>query len=176
MYWCSTHNREATHVDNKGNKCCNPDLAGITMPCSVLIKTNTKKEKKMTEEQANNPSFEEYQTKANSLALYLDGIDEEFPNLDPRVRRLIGISYASLGLGEVGEVQGKIKKIIRDSNGVIKEDARQAISKELGDVLWYVAAVCKEFGLEMGEVAQQNLDKLFSRKKRGVLKGSGDDR
>jgi NTP pyrophosphatase (non-canonical NTP hydrolase) len=121
-------------------------------------------------------TIEDYQKDANSLALYLDGIDEEFPDLDPRVRRLIGISYASLGLGEVGEVQGKIKKIIRDSNGVITEEAKQAISKELGDVLWYIAATCKEFGLSMSDVAQQNLDKLFSRKKRGVLKGSGDDR
>jgi NTP pyrophosphatase (non-canonical NTP hydrolase) len=50
------------------------------------------------------------------------------------------------------------------------------MSKELGDVLWYVAQLASELGLDLDEIAQVNLDKLLSRQRRGVLSGSGDDR
>jgi NTP pyrophosphatase (non-canonical NTP hydrolase) len=50
------------------------------------------------------------------------------------------------------------------------------MSKELGDVLWYVAQIASELGLDLDEVAQANLEKLLSRQRRGVLSGSGDDR
>jgi NTP pyrophosphatase (non-canonical NTP hydrolase) len=89
---------------------------------------------------------------------------------------ILGISYASLGLGESGEVQGKVKKIIRDSGGIITEDTKKEIGKEIGDILWYAAALCRELNLSLDEVAQQNIEKLFSRKERGVLTGNGDNR
>jgi NTP pyrophosphatase (non-canonical NTP hydrolase) len=89
---------------------------------------------------------------------------------------LLNIAYVSLGLGEVGELQGKVKKIIRDSGGVVTIETRKAISKELGDVLWYVSECCNNFGISMDDVAKENLSKLKSRKERGVLEGSGDDR
>jgi NTP pyrophosphatase (non-canonical NTP hydrolase) len=50
------------------------------------------------------------------------------------------------------------------------------MAKELGDVLWYVAQLASELGLELDEIAQTNLDKLLSRQRRGVLSGDGDDR
>ena len=50
------------------------------------------------------------------------------------------------------------------------------LKKELGDVLWYMAALCCELGLSFDDVARHNIDKLMDRKKRGMIKGSGDTR
>ncbi|MGH2741150.1 MAG: MazG nucleotide pyrophosphohydrolase domain-containing protein, partial [Thermoleophilaceae bacterium] len=53
---------------------------------------------------------------------------------------------------------------------------REALGAELGDVLWYVAQLATEAGLDLDELAQANLDKLQSRQRRAVLQGSGDSR
>jgi NTP pyrophosphatase (non-canonical NTP hydrolase) len=85
--------------------------------------------------------------------------------------------YPTLGLaGEAGEVAEKVKKLIRDDGGVLSDERRDALAKELGDVLWYVAQVATECGLDLDAVAQGNLDKLRSRRERSQLGGSGDDR
>jgi NTP pyrophosphatase (non-canonical NTP hydrolase) len=87
------------------------------------------------------------------------------------------IVYPTLGLAnEAGEVAGKVKKIFRDHGGVVTEEDRQALKGELGDVLWYLAQICTELGLSLEEVAESNLEKLFSRLERGAIKGDGDDR
>ena len=87
------------------------------------------------------------------------------------------IVYPTLGLaGEAGEVAEKVKKLLRDDGGVLSDERRAALAAELGDVLWYVAQVATEAGLELEEIAQANLDKLLSRQQRGVLSGSGDQR
>lgn len=87
------------------------------------------------------------------------------------------IIYPSLGLlSEAGEVAGKVKKVLRDRNGNFSPEDRWAIADELGDVLWYVAALCYDLGTPMELVARRNLDKLNSRLTRGVLGGSGDNR
>jgi NTP pyrophosphatase (non-canonical NTP hydrolase) len=87
------------------------------------------------------------------------------------------LAYPALGLaGEAGEVAEHVKKAIRDDGGQVDEERRAAMSKELGDVLWYVAQLATELGLDLEAVAQGNLDKLLSRQQRGVLSGSGDDR
>ena len=87
------------------------------------------------------------------------------------------LAYPALGLaGEAGEVAEHAKKAIRDDGGTVSEERRTAMSKELGDVLWYVAQLATELELSLEEIAAQNLEKLLSRKQRGVLSGSGDDR
>ncbi len=85
--------------------------------------------------------------------------------------------YPTLGLcGEAGEVAEKVKKMVRDDAGVLSDERREALAKELGDVLWYVAQLATEAGLELDAIAAGNLDKLLSRHERDVLHGSGDDR
>ena len=85
--------------------------------------------------------------------------------------------YPTLGLtGEAGEVADKVKKVIRDREGVFDADTREAIKLELGDVLWYVAQLASELGYDLNEVADANLQKLSSRAARGRIGGSGDQR
>jgi len=120
--------------------------------------------------------FKEYQAAAKITAIYLNKVKLQFPELSPEILKIMGISYAALGLGESGEVQGKVKKIIRDSGGIISDEVKTEISKEIGDILWYTAAMCDELGISLEDVAQNNIDKLMSRKERGVIEGNGDNR
>lgn len=78
--------------------------------------------------------------------------------------------------GEAGEVSEKVKKILRDKNGQATDADRLEIAKELGDVLWYINVLSVRLGFSLEEVAQMNLDKVLSRKARGVTHGSGDNR
>jgi len=85
--------------------------------------------------------------------------------------------YPALGLaGEAGEVAEKVKKLLRDKLGDWDELDKENIKKELGDVLWYVAVLAHEFGIDLQDVANGNINKLSSRKERGVIHGSGDNR
>ena len=85
--------------------------------------------------------------------------------------------YPTLGLvGEAGEVADKVKKILRDKNGLFDEKSKDEIIFELGDVLWYISQLASELGYELDDVANSNLQKLKSRKLRGKIQGSGDDR
>ena len=107
--------------------------------------------------------FADYQKKSRTTAMY--------PN---RGKNFV---YPVLGLaGEAGEVAEKVKKIIRDNNGVVTALAKEDIKKELGDVLWYVSQLASELKITLASVAEHNLEKLASRKKRGMIKGSGDNR
>lgn len=85
--------------------------------------------------------------------------------------------YPTLGLtGEAGEVADKVKKVLRDGNGVFDPASREAIKLELGDVLWYVAQLSSELGYDLEQVAAANIAKLTSRASRGQIAGSGDHR
>ena len=107
--------------------------------------------------------FETYQKKARETAKY--------PNLGSNN------IYPTLGLvGEAGEVAEKVKKVLRDKNGFFDEESKNAIKKELGDVLWYISNLCTELNFNLNDVAKLNLEKLKSRTARGKISGSGDDR
>lgn len=121
-------------------------------------------------------TFDEYQKQARTTALYLNGINTKYPDLPEGIKKILALSYVGLGLGEVGEVQNKLKKIIRDSQGELSDEIISNLLGELGDIMWYVANTCEELGLKMGDVAQSNLNKLFSRQERGVIQGAGDKR
>ncbi len=85
--------------------------------------------------------------------------------------------YPTLGLvGEAGEVADKVKKVLRDKDGVFDDEVKQAIKYELGDVLWYISQLSTEFGFKLEDVAVTNLEKLSSRAKRNMISGSGDNR
>jgi NTP pyrophosphatase (non-canonical NTP hydrolase) len=82
-----------------------------------------------------------------------------------------------LGLaGEAGEVAEKIKKVLRDGNGVVSEEKKEEIIKELGDVMWYVANLSTELKISLEDVVSKNIEKLQSRQQRNELHGSGDNR
>jgi|SRR3989344_532812 len=116
--------------------------------------------------------FDEYQAKARQTAAYPKD-DGNFSDGGEAV----ALTYPTMGLvGEAGEVAEKVKKIYRDHGGVVNDTHKEDIKKELGDVLWYVAQLAHELGLSLSEIAEHNLEKLFSRKDRGVLGGSGDNR
>ena len=88
------------------------------------------------------------------------------------------LEYLALGLtSEAGEVAGKVKKLIRDGEDMEGYELKKiAIASEIGDVLWYCAMMAKEVGVPLNEIMKENLKKLHSRKERGTLSGSGDDR
>ena len=88
------------------------------------------------------------------------------------------LEYLALGLtSEAGEVAGKVKKLIRDGEDVEGFEMKKiAISHEIGDVLWYCAMMAREVGVPLNTIMRENLEKLHSRKARGTLQGSGDDR
>lgn len=111
--------------------------------------------------------FLDYQIATRDTAIYPEAQEGSFNAL----------AYVTLGLSnEAGEVAGKVKKIWRDNEGEIGHEAQEAIAAELGDVLWYLARVADELGVDFESVAAANLAKLNSRRERGVIGGSGDDR
>jgi NTP pyrophosphatase (non-canonical NTP hydrolase) len=121
-------------------------------------------------------TFNDYQSKACSMRVSLQRLLIKYPNLPEDIVELLSVTYDGLGLGEAGEVQGKIKKIIRDNGGEITEAAKVEIAKELGDCLWYIASMCQNLGITMESVATGNIEKLESRHLRGTVHGSGDNR
>ena len=106
--------------------------------------------------------FATYQSRAQTTAVY--------PG-----RGQGNYTYPALGLaGETGEVCEKLKKAIRDEGGTITPERKTLIAKELGDVLWYIAALSTELGLSLEAIASGNLSKLAARKAQNKIHGDGD--
>lgn len=100
-------------------------------------------------------------------------------------------SYMFLNLvGEVGEFASKVAKHIRKGEVGIEgnhlcaasdfemwdTEPEEALKYEVGDILWQLAGLCTTFGWSLEDVALMNLEKLASRKQRGVIDGDGDNR
>ena len=113
--------------------------------------------RKFMEHKYKNVDFKSYQDMASETAVY---------------KTEHAVIYPALGLAaEAGEVANKVKKILRDGNF-----NREAIADEVGDCLWYIAALCRDLNVDMKDLAKNNLRKLHDRKLRGVIQGSGDKR
>jgi NTP pyrophosphatase (non-canonical NTP hydrolase) len=105
-------------------------------------------------------TFEEYQEQAAKTAIY------------PRSSAVV---YPTIGLaGEVGELCNKIKKAIRGDYDLA--DRLDYIKKEMGGVLWYLAAIANDLHISLDEVAEMNIGQLQDRMLRNVIQGDGDDR
>jgi len=120
----------------------------------------------MTDNNQVNGSFDRYQSLIDETAIYPAAGTGSW----------IALAYVALGLGEAGELQGKLKKMMRDDDFILTDEKRNAILAELGDILWYVGRMAEELDADLSDVAQANVDKLLDRKSRDVLKGSGDYR
>jgi NTP pyrophosphatase (non-canonical NTP hydrolase) len=109
--------------------------------------------------------FNEYQTLASRTATF-DGKQKEYQML-----------YLTLGIaGESGEVAEKVKKILRNDNGVVDPEKRDALKHEIGDVLWYLSQLARILDIPFEECASANIAKLADRAARGVIKSEGDTR
>ncbi len=87
------------------------------------------------------------------------------------------LTYPTIGLcGECGEVADKVKKIFRDCDNKVSSKNREAIGKELGDVLWYLSNISSELNFSLNDIAKINLEKIKSRIRRDKVNGSGDNR
>ena len=109
-------------------------------------------------------NFDEYQEKAKSFAL----TDEKLSKRDRMAIWTLGIT------GESGEVADHLKKALRGDCSI--QDKKEDLIKEIGDVMWYGALLADELGVSLEEVAKININKLSSRKMRGKMMGSGDNR
>lgn len=109
-------------------------------------------------------NFSDYQKKALTTAIH-----HENQEMDSSIFAM-GIA------GEAGEVIEKWKKIVAYRGGKITDEDLQEISKELGDVLWYIALFAHNLGLSLDDIAALNLEKLASRKARDNIRGAGDNR
>ena len=114
----------------------------------------------MKEKNKSTITASEYQRKAKETAIFPPST---------------ALEYLTLGLvGEAGEIANKTKKVIRDR--LPTESWKHDLPSEIGDVLWYCAMLADYLDYDLGKIMENNLDKLKSRKKRGVLGGSGDNR
>ena len=115
-------------------------------------------------------NFNDYQKKAEEFDCFSKPAELTSLTEAGFLEKVLGLT------GEAGETADKVKKIIRDKGGKFSEEDKGEIVKELGDVMWYLAGIARYLDVDLSEVAEGNIEKLASRKQRGVISGSGDNR
>lgn len=78
--------------------------------------------------------------------------------------------------GEAGEAAEIVFKSFRGNLGVLTDQEKILLAKEMGDVLWYVARISDLIEYDLETIMQMNIDKLMDRKDRNLLHGYGDER
>lgn len=132
-------------------------------------------------------TLDNYQSIATKSAIY------------PGQGTALGLAYCALKLnGESGELAEHVGKAMRDDKlfdlveldqsvpkearnfsleiNLLTTERKELVIKEVGDVLWYLSAICKELGITLSHAASMNLEKLYDRTNRDALRGSGDNR
>ena len=85
--------------------------------------------------------------------------------------------YPVLALAEeVGELTTFFAKQARGDFKEMDFQMKKLLRKEIGDALWMLAAIATDQGWNLGQIAEENIDKLQDRKDRGLIKGEGDAR
>lgn len=110
-------------------------------------------------------TLDEYTNFVKSMTIYKSEYKVIYP--------LMGLSGEA---GEAGECIEHAKKIIRDDDNKISPERREKLKYELSDVFFYLTASANDLGFSLEEIMQANVEKLTSRKERGVIKGEGDNR
>lgn len=159
-YYCSQLG-EIVDCGNEVPACCPlPDFSQTEYDIYLCLKERYSSHK--TNALESKFGFNEYQIEALSMAV-------------PHIKG--DINYGILKLnGEAGELAEKWAKLKRDHNNELTSELKQAMLKELGDVLWYIAFLSEAFGMELSLIAEMNLEKLRDRKDRGTIHGDGDNR
>ncbi len=133
-------------------------------------------------------NFNDYQAAAVKTAIYPQDAAIMYPALGLTseigevAEKVLGMECPvanrnALGMAaHGGNAAGQVKKIVRDDSSVLNPERRDAIAAEIGGVLWYAAALARDIGVDLDDIAVKNIEILASRKKRGVLKGDGDNR
>jgi NTP pyrophosphatase (non-canonical NTP hydrolase) len=137
------------------------------LPLMTKVIFERAKNKSLSGQGENNMTFNEYQKECRET------------DVGTSAQGLIspGWLYYVLGLpDETGELCGKIKKLFRDHKGVVDNEFKERVTKECGDILWYMARLLDCFDIKFSDVAEENITKLLGRLERDTLHGDGDER
>lgn len=113
----------------------------------------------------------------NKTILTYDGmaVDENRDNL-------YHLNNLLRSLAKTGAEVEKFKKALRKGEKKlppikpVSAEEKKELAKEIGDVLWYCAQLSRTLGYKLSDIAAMNVEKLSSRRARGVLHGNGDNR
>lgn len=119
----------------------------------------------------------EYQQWTRETAVYKESVDQIMRRAgtdDEELAKLLTLMYVGQGLvGEAGEIANVVKKFLRDGPTVAN---KMLLRSEIGDVMWYICRFCSEMTWDLGEIMDENKDKLTKRMAEDKIRGSGDNR
>jgi NTP pyrophosphatase (non-canonical NTP hydrolase) len=120
--------------------------------------------------------FDDYQYFTGTTALFDEMIVRTLEGFDNGFLPVKALYLSNTINEEAGELAGHVKRWVRDDAGVLTGERREALVKELGDLTYYIAQFADLMSVDFGQVIEVNVAKLTSRKERGQIKGSGDNR